>query len=712
MNAEKYVVRPRVERIREAYRNDTETPTKFENFNHQTLRVARAAYLFAEGWRKYSQKTTTRIRRACSEAHVLDCMEPVINDDELIVGCPDFTPLNEQEQQMKDDFDKWGPITEGRYDHMGLDLEKLLRVGVNGLIKEIRTERANLNLDIAENVSKDEFYEGCLIELEALIRFQEKYHKHALALAEKAEGQRKDELLKIADILSRVPAQPAKTFYEALESMHFYCFPLWGLFLIGRPDQYLLPYYRADVESGRLTEEDALELIDCFCLHYNKYIFPRSSIGFMIGGHDVEGNLVENELTWLFLRSIAHTRMPYPSIGLAVSKNSSDAILDLAIENLRKGYSHPALFNDDTITEALVAAGFDERDTSLYVHSACVELTISGKSASWVVSPYHNTVQILVDLLREQQLFTNVDELLEAYAKRLRKLVIKGSRNEDRMQLERMRNGGNPLRASCLVHDCIKRGMSLDMGGAKYNPTMPNFLGISNMIDSVSAINTLVFENKELTITQFLDILDKDYEGNEPLRQKIINKVPHFGTNDEFTDQLAKRIYHMIADSCKDIPTIRHSKNLPSAFSFLEHMWHGQVTQATPDGRKAGYPLNDGSSPVQGREINGPTASILSSTAWDHRPYIGGIAVNMKLSPKAMSGESLAKSRMLIRTFMKRGGHELQISCVDRSTLIAARENPEQHRDLLVRIGGYSDYFTAQTPELQQEIIDRTEHEV
>lgn len=707
-----FAVRPRVERIRESYRNDTETPTKFENFNHQTLRVARAAYLFAEGWVKYSQKTTTRIRRACAEAYVLDHMKPVINDDELIVGCPDFTPLNEYEQRMKEDFDKWGPITEGRYDHMGLDLEKLLKVGIVGLIAEINEKKANLNLNLPEDIMKDEFYEGCLIELEAMERFQIKYRDHARELAEHAEGARKAELLKIADILDRVPTYPATTFYEALESMHLYSFPLWGLFLIGRPDQYLLPYYRADIEAGRLTPEDALELIDCFCLHYNKYIFPRSSIGFMIGGHDADGEIVENELTWLFLNSIPHTHMPYPSIGLAISSRSSDEILDYAIDNLRKGYSHPALFNDDTVSEALVTAGFDPRDTCNYIHSACVELTISGKSGSWVVSPYHNTVQILLDLLRQDASFTNLEDLLAAYEKYLRKLVIKGSRNEDRMQLERMRNGGNPLRASCLVHDCIEKGMSIDRGGAKYNFTMPDFLGISNFIDSVSAINTLVFEQKKLTITEYLEILDKDYEGYEALRQEIINKVPHYGTNDAFTDQLAKRIYHMIADCCRDIPTIRGAKNLPSAFSFLEHMWHGMETQATPDGRKAGYPLNDGSSPVQGREINGPTASILSTTAWDHKPFIGGIAVNMKMSPKNMTGESAAKTRTLVRTFMKRGGHELQISCVDRATLIDARENPEKHRDLLVRIGGYSDYFTAQTPELQQEIIDRTEHEV
>lgn len=707
-----FKIRKRIELIREEYRKDVETSTKFENFNHQTLRVARAAYLFAEGWLKFSQKTTTRIRRACAEAYVLDKMQPIINDNELIVGTPDFTPLNEYEKQVKDNFDKYGPITEGRYDHMGLNIEKLLKIGINGLIKEIKENRSKLNLDIPSDVTKDEFYEGCLIELEATLRFQKKYRDYTLNLAQQSTGKRKEELLKIADILDRVPAQPAKTFYEALQSMHFYCFPLWGLFLIGRPDQYLLPYYHADIQSGILTEDDALELINCFCLHYNKYIFPRSSIGFMIGGHDKNGNLVENELTYLFLHSISHTRMPYPSIGLSVRKDTSDNILNLAIETLSKGYSHPALFNDETISNGLIAAGFEPEDTCNYVHSACVEITISGKSGAWVVSPYHNTVKILLDLLEKKQNFENLDSLLTEYKKYLRELVVLGSRNEDRMQLERMRNGGNPLRASCLVDDCISKGMSIDMGGAKYNYTMPNFLGVSNLIDSLSAINTLVFQNKELTIEQFIDILKKDYEGYEPLREKIINKLPHYGTNEEFTDKLSKEIYQIIADCCKDIPTIRNSKNLPSAFSFLEHMWHGKETPATPDGRKSGYPLNDGSSPVQGREINGPTASILSSTAWDHKPFIGGIAINMKFSPKNMKDESMPKLRTLIRTFMQRGGQELQISCVSKETLIDAQKNPELHRDLLIRIGGYSDYFISQTPELQQEIIDRTEHEV
>lgn len=709
MISNKYAIRPRIVKIRELYRNDVETPTKFENFNHQTLRVSRAAYLFAEGWLKFSQKTTTRIRRACAEAYVLDKMQPIINDDELIVGCPDFTPLTPDEQLLKENFDKYGPITEGRYDHMALDFEKLLKVGVNGLISEIKKEREILNLNVADDIKKDEFYEGCLIELEAMLRFQKKYHDLALQLAEQAKGARKAELERIAEILSRVPAEPASSFYDALESMHMYGFPLWGLFLIGRPDQYLLPYYQHDIETGLITKEDALELIDCFCLHYNKYIFPRSSIGFMIGGHDKDGNPVENELTELFLISISHTRMPYPSIGLAVRKDTSNEILDIAIDNLRKGYSHPALFNDESITQALLDAGVAYQDTANYVHSACVELTISGKSGAWVVSPYHNTVQILLDLLEEVEV-SDLDSLLDAYARRLRKLVVAGSRNEDRMQLERMRNGGNPLRASCLVNDCIKKGMSIDMGGARYNFTMPNFLGVSNLIDSLSAIQTLVFESHQITLREFMDILRDNYVGHEALRQEIINKIPHFGTNEAFTDQLAKRVYAMISDSCKDIPTIRNSKNLPSAFSFLEHMWHGEITPATPDGRKAGYPLNDGSSPVQGRETAGPTASILSTTTWNHKPFIGGIAVNMKFAPSAMEGESAEKMRTLIRTFMKRGGHELQISCVSRDTLIDAQKNPEAHRDLVVRIGGYSDYFTAQTPELQQEIIDRTEH--
>ncbi|MBQ6893211.1 MAG: formate C-acetyltransferase/glycerol dehydratase family glycyl radical enzyme, partial [Clostridia bacterium] len=279
-------------------------------------------------------------------------------------------------------------------------------------------------------------------------------------------------------------------------------------------------------------------------------------------------------------------------------------------------------------------------------------------------------------------------------------------------QMERARNGHESARVSCLTDDCLKKGKAVDAGGAVYNFVEPNFLGFSNVVDSLAAINALVFESGEYTVEALLKILADDYKDNETLRQRIINRLPHYGTDDSFTNSLAKRLSDSILAGCKGLYTYRGSTLVPGAFSYYEHARFGRRTGATPDGRHAGYPLSSGSSPVQGRETNGPTAAMLSTLSWDHRNFIGGIAVNMKFTPSCMQGENEDKMLEFVRTFMRLGGFQLQLNAVDRDTLIDAREHPENHSDLLVRVGGFSAYFTKLSPEMQQEIIDRNEHSI
>ena len=684
-----------------------------ESFSIFGFCLQKQRLLYAEGWEKYSTAYTTRLRRAMATAYVLENMPVIIDEDELIVGKPDLSELSEEDAQRLADYEKYmemaAPNYFGRVDHCALDFEKLLRVGVKGLIEEIENYRSSLSYHEMEDVRKNEFYEACLVELKAITTLQKKYAQAAAEAAEKADGDRKQELEKIAECMERVPYLPARNFYEALQSIHFYSFNLWGLYLAGRPDQYLYPYYEKDIQKGTLTEERAQELIDCFCLMYSTYVITSSSIGFMVGGSDKAGNPVENELTWAFVRSAGHTRTAYPSVGLAVNAHTSRELLELSVKQLAEGVSHPALFNDDAITSAMIKHGFALEDARSYIHSACVEITPCNKSGIWVVSPYINVMQLLIDVIESGKDYQSLEEIIEDFSAHLCEYVKEGVAQQNKWQLERSRNGAEPMRASCLIDDCLKRGRSRCEGGAVYNEISPSFLGMSNVVESLLTLQTFVFEKKEYTLEQLNSILKQDYEGYEALRQSIINKVKHFGNNEPYSDTLAKRIAEIVADSCKNLKTFFGSTVMPAAFSYNQHEIFGKETQATPDGRHAGYPLADGSGPVQGRDISGPTLSLLSTTSWDHSPYLGGIAVNLKFTKKQFLSNGTENALALIKTFMERGGFELQFSIVDTETLKKAQESPEFYRDLTVRIGGYSDYFVNLPTALQNEIIDRTE---
>ena len=673
----------------------------------------RRELLLTEGWINAAAQPTTRLRRAAAQAYRMDHMGVVINDHELIVGCPDFSELSPDEQKRFDDVSevarKCIPRGRGPYDHMAMDYEKLITVGVNGLVSEVRQRRKALSLQLPENIAKDEFYCGCLLELDALLRLAQRYVDRARALAKDAAPERARELIEIAEILEHVPAQPARNFREALQSIHFYTFMLWGDYQMGRPDQYLIDLYRADIAAGRLTPESALELIDCFCLLYSAYHPKGSAVGFMVGGRDPAGNAVSNELTYLFIRSIAHTRMAYPGIGLCMHDETPNDLMDMAVDMLSEGRSHPAIFNDDAVTRGLMDVGMPERDAHCYVHSSCVEITPCGQSGCWVFNPVINPLPLLLNVMKDNPDCDGPEAFLEAFERDLCREVAAGTHLRKLWQLERARIGCDSLLSSCLVNDCLKSGRSVDQGGANYNFIMPTFVGLANLVDSIVAIRALVFDGKELTMAEFHRIVMDNFEGNEVLRQRIINKLPHFGNNDPETNAMMREITEMIARSCEGIVALWGARAVPGVYSYLAHVRDGKNTPATPDGRKAHTSLAAAASPVQGRDVSGPTASILSTTCWDQVPFMGGVAINFKLQRLGEPTRETLKA--VIKTFLARDGIQLQVNCVRKETLLDAQENPDRHRDLVVRIAGYSDYFTALPREMQDEIVNRTGHE-
>ena len=690
----------RVKKLRELYLSG---PVMTKNLSY--CHSGRQQILWLKGYISAVHAETSRLRRAYAEAYLLKNMRPVINDGELIAGLPDFSELTDDE---KSELDRLGaesrciPPARNHSGHMTLDFEKLLRVGVEGLLCEVRERRAALSFDDPEDFSRDEFYEGCEIELDALLELEAHYAKYAKSIG-------RDDL---AELFERVPRRPAQNFREALESIHFYRFCLWDLYYYGRLDQYLIGFLEKDLANGTLTEDEAQELLDCFFLLPTAYITPNSSTVVMVGGRAPDGTYVENRLTRMALRSISHVRLASCKVGLAVTEKTSEPLLRFALKLNAEGLTHPAFFNDRLITDAFLKAGFPLDTARDYCNTGCVEMTPCACSGMWVVSPYHNLAEIFLLTLREHGEAKTLDEFLLHFERLLRARIVEANRCLGRWMLERSRNGSESMRVACLVNDCLACGKAVDEGGARYNQTEPNFLGMANVVDSLAALEVLVFRSHEYTLAGLDRILSENFEGNETLRQRIIRELPHFGTNEKLTDSLAVRLTKLIADSCKGVKNQRGAELLPGTFSYLEHERHGKSTGATPDGRLAGYPLASGSSAVQGRETLGPTAAMLSETCWDQSEFLGGVAINIKFSDNLKSDEKIDDLLAFLRVFLKRGGFQLQINAVSRKTLEAARSHPDSYRDLVVRVGGFSAYFTKLSPGMQQEIIDRNEHSI
>jgi len=697
---------PRIAFLRKYYKENAPVSV----FGYPPWKVQRSETLYVKGWIEAKDAMTTRLRRAEAERYVQAHQLPVIDPQELLVGQPDYHPFTPEEEAEYAEIEKLYnnviPRKRGRADHMGLDYEKLLRLGVCGLIEEINAYDEKLDLCNGEDLEKHEFYEGCRIELDGLLTLERHYAEEARKMAESENEPRKAELLKIADVLDRVPAGPAETLYEALQSVHFYTFSLYGIYSAGRPDQYLYPYYRHDIDGGIITDVEAQELIDCFCLHYMTNMCSWAAAGFEVGGHTRDGACVENELTWMFLNSIRHTHSADPSVGLIITENTSEEILQFAGEMLAEGYTHPAFWNDKGIVDSMMRHGYKIEDARWWTHSTCVEITPIAKSGVSITSPYVNTLKVLLAAIEQADDSITFDGLVEAYAEGMRRQMQKDIYQENMWQLERHRNGNDPYRCSVLTDDCLKRGKSNESGGAVYNFIEPNMLGLMNVTESLNVIYHLVYKEKRLTLSDFKRILAENYENDETLRQYILHKIPHFGNNDAFSDALAKRVADIALASCAPLRTFRGAEVIPGAFSYREHAIQGRTTPASPDGRKAFTPLTSGSDPVQGYDTSGPTASLLSTVGWQPTRFLGGTAVNLKLSKSTPDLPSVIVA--LAKTYVQTGGSELQINIADADMLKEAQKNPDAYGDLLVRIGGYSDFFVRIDKDLQDEIIRRS----
>ena len=674
-------------------------------------------YLF---YKNYQQNATLPEEERYAEAFyfALSNLTLSITEGELIVGNRNMDMSAEMHKEWEQVYkpialERCSKAGGGQDSHMAIDYDLILDKGVNGIIDQINDYLQNCD------ESKVAFYNCCKRCLQAIIKHSENYAELALKLSEKTnDSSRKNELLKIAEICRKVPAQPAETFYEAVQSASFitHCISLNPFklfpqqFQLGHPDRYLWPFYEKDIKNGTLTKEYAQLLLDCLGIQINMRVPNGLSSGYMVGGRDQNNEIIANELTEMCMQVLDDVRLVYPAVGLCYTDGMPEKYLEKACELLSKGYSHPAIFNDDTITKGLMYYGVDEKQAHNYIHSTCVEITPTASSNVWVASPYANMPYLLLRIMDRE--YDSFDSLLDKYFETLAQQIKWDFDYHNEIRKVRAENCMNPL-LSCFVNDCLELGTDIERGGAKYNWIMPSFVGMANLIDSLYAIKTLVYDEKKLSLCEFKTILDNNFEGDETLRLNILNQIPKYGNDIEDIDKYFSIFSEFIAAECKKYYGLHQNGNLiPSVFCWVMHESFGRETSATPDGRKAGFPLGDGSGPCQGREMNGPTASVLSSTKWDHSKFIGGVAVNLKFSKNSLGKNSLNTMKSIVKTYLKRGGFEVQINVVDNETLKKAQLNPQEYRDLVVRIGGYSDYFIRLSSEMQEEVILRTTHNV
>jgi formate C-acetyltransferase len=629
--------------------------------------------------------------------------------------------------------------------HTVLD-DKIYRRGLLDFKADIQSSLEKLDfLHDPDAYDKQEELKGMAIAAEALIRYAERHAEYARQLAQaEIDPQRKSELERIAEVCSHVPARAPRDFWEALQSYWFVHLGVttelntWDSFNPGHLDQHLLPFYEKGLQDGSLTRESAEELLQCFWIKFNNQPAPPKVGVTMeesstytdfaqinVGGIKVDGSDAVSEVSYLLLDVIEEMRLLQPSSSIQVSKKNPDRFIKRAARIIRTGFGQPSIFNTDLIVQELVRQGKTVQDARQGGSSGCVEVGAFGKEA-YILTGYFNMPKVLeitlhngVDPHTGKKIglatgdpikFQSFDELFAAFDKQLQHFLdikVRGNQVIERLFARYM---PAPF-LSLLIDDCISRGKDYHDGGARYNSTYIQGVGLGSMTDMLSALKYHVFEQKTIGMGDLLAALDSDFNGWERQRQMLLNRTPRYGNDDETADSLMQRVfeaYYRAVDGRKNNRGGEYHINL---LPTTVHVYFGSVTGATPDGRRAWTPLSEGISPVQGADRCGPTAVIRSAAKMDHA-RTGGTLLNQKFTPALLKDdEGLDNLVNLVRSYFKLDGHHIQFNVVDADTLKAAQKNPEQYRSLIVRVAGYSDYFCDLGKTLQDEIIARTEQQ-
>lgn len=598
----------------------------------------------------------------------------------------------------------------------------------------------------ADALSKREQLRAMDIAAEAIVAFANRYaDKLRECSATESDPNRKTELEEMTRICTRVPAHAPETYWEALQYYWFVHLGVitelntWDSFNPGRLDQHLLPFYRREIESGKLNEGRAREILQSFWIKFNNQPAPpkvgvtaKESNTYTdfclinLGGLTESGEDASNEMTYLILDVIEEMRLLQPSSMVQVSKKSPDRLLKRALEIIRTGYGQPSLFNTDAIIQELIRQGKSVADARNGGASGCVETGAFGKE-SYILTGYFNLTKVLeitlhngVDPKTKKQIglqtgdpagLDSFDDFYAAFEKQLQHFIdikIKGNRIIEDLWARLL---PAPF-MSILIDDCIKTGKDYNNGGARYNTSYVQGVGLGSLTDSLAAIKHHIYDRDSFDFSRLMKGLETDFEDDSDLRGILLDFSPKYGNDEDDADDIARMIFESFFKAVDGRPNIKGGHFRINLLPTTSHVYFGSVIGATPDGRKAGVPLSEGISPVQGADRKGPTAVLKSASKIDHI-RTGGTLLNQKFIPSVMADEDgLTKVAHLVRSYFKMDGHHIQFNVVTADTLRKAQKNPENYRDLIVRVAGYSDYFVDLTEELQEEIIRRSEQGV
>jgi formate C-acetyltransferase len=638
--------------------------------------------------------------------------------------------------------------------HTVLD-DKIYSRGLLEFKREIA--EASAALDFLQDplaYDKQETLHSFAIACDAVIRFADRHADLARGLAtHESRPERRAELLRIAEVCSWVPAHAPRDFWEALQAYWFCHLGVitelngWDAFNPGHLDQHLLPFYQRGLADGTLTEASARELLECFFIKFNNHPAPpkvgvtaaesgtyTDFANINIGGLLRDGTDGSNPISHLLLEIVDEMHLLQPSTNIQLSRKSPDSFLHHALRVVRKGYGFPSLFNADAVVQEQLRQGKSLEDARAGGCSGCVEVGAFGKEA-FILTGYFNLPKLLelalhngVDPQTGKQLgpatgtaaaHTDFESLYAAYRAQLLhflEIKLRGNRLIERLYATQM---PAPF-LSVLIDDCVARGLDYNAGGARYNNTYIQFVGLGSLSDSFSALQHVCFPEVDVPSAAGLDpialpdlvaVLDANFAGHEPLRQRLLNKTSKYGNDDDRADCLAVRIFDTCFEALDGRPDTKGGQYRIEMLPTTCHVYFGSVLGAMPDGRRAHQPLSEGISPVQGADRSGPTAVLKSAAKMDHLKA-GGTLLNMKFSPSLVTtAEGVEKWAHLVRGYFRMDGHHIQFNVVNAAQLRRAQANPMEHRDLIVRVAGYSDYFCDLSVELQDEIIARTEHQ-
>ena len=622
---------------------------------------------------------------------------------------------------------------------------KMFRTGMLDLKERIAESIQSLDLaNDPEAVDKRDELRAMDIVCDAIIMYAARHADKLEELAaQEADPKRKEELLEMARICRKVPAHAPETVHEALQ--HYWFIHLgvvtelnpWDSFNPGRLDQSLYPIYKKEMEQGTTTKEQVYEVLQSFWVKFNNHPSPPK-VGVTaeesntytdfclinVGGVKEDGSDGVNEMSYILLDVIREMRLLQPSSMIQVSKKNPDKFIRKAVDIIKTGFGQPSVFNTDALVQEMLRAGKDVKDARNGGCSGCVETGAFGTEA-YILTGYFNLPKILeltlndgFDKRTNMQLgphtgnpvdFKSYDEFFEAYKKQVRYFMDIKLTGNNIIERVFMKNMPVPF-LSILIDDCIARGKDYMCGGARYNSTYIQGVGLGSMTDMLTAIKYQVFDKKNITMQTLLDALAADFKGYEKLQYDLVYNTPKYGNDDDYADEQEVQVFNMYYDAINGHKSPRGADYRVNMLPTTCHVYFGSVTGATPDGRNAWKVLSEGISPVQGADTNGPTAVIRSAAKIDHIKT-GGTLLNQKFTPSLLQTEEGCMNVVhLIRSYFRMDGHHIQFNVVNADTLRDAQKHPENYRDLIVRVAGYSDYFNDLGEDLQNEIINRTEH--